>query len=204
MKKRITIHDVCHEAGVSISTVSNVLNSRPNVGDATRKRVLHAIERLEFTPSSAARNLSRSSTETIGVVLPLFSGFYGRLMYGIQQTLGPRHLYLLSISVDEALENTFDVMKRLIDERRVDGLIVYNPILTPSQIRELQNSAIPIVAGEKPVEGPALSCVLYDNFMAGYDAARHLVDHGSKRIAALTGPCGGTARGSVCADMKPH
>jgi len=187
MKKRVTIHDVCQEARVSIATVSNVLNGRRKVSETTRKRVLEAVERLDFTPSAAARNLSRSKTDTIGVVLPIFSGFYGRLLSGVQEETGPAGLYLLTIGVED-LDKTFEAIDRLISQRRVDGVLVYSPILSPQQVKSLLQSSIPVVAGERPVEGPALPAVLYDNFKIGYEATRHLIEHGHERIATLTGP----------------
>ncbi|MBV9462713.1 MAG: LacI family DNA-binding transcriptional regulator [Verrucomicrobiae bacterium] len=185
--KKVTIHDVCRDAGVSISTVSNVLNDKPNVGEATRKRVWSAIERLKFTPSASARNLSRRRTDTIAVMLPFFAGYFGRHFQGVQEVTAPAGYYLLTVVVQEMAE-MFKAVMKLIQEQRVDGLILYNQDFSNAQVRELLKHKMPIVAPDRHTSGPHLPTVFFDNFKAGYEATRHMIDHGYERIATLTGP----------------
>lgn len=131
--KMVTITDVSREAGVSMSTVSNVLNDKPRVSESTRKKVLAAVKRLNFTPSAAARNLSRRKTGTIGAILPAFAGNFGRLFHGIQEAITPHNLYILAVPLGD-MKKTFDVVMKLIHERRVDGLVLYSQDFSPKEV----------------------------------------------------------------------
>src|SRR3989338_1368989 len=157
--KKITITDICREAGVSEATVSNVLNNKPQMSEATRKRVLEVIKRLKFNPSASARNLSRRKTDTIGVVLPWFVGFLGWLFSGIKQTIEPRGYYALAVGMTDAARS-YDVVAKLIQEQRVDGVILYSQDFSLIQMRSLQKSSVPIVIADRTRKGPWLDCVL--------------------------------------------
>jgi len=189
--KKITIKDICREAGVSNCTVSKVLNNKPRVGEKTRKRVRAIVDRLKYIPDSTARNLSRSKTDTIGVIFPKFGrGMFSQLLDGVEEVIRPHKLYILAVSSVDAADQirSFDVALRIMNERRIDGIMLCNAGLSAAEERELRKYQIPIVVNERLVRGSMLDAVLYDNFKGGYEATKHLIEHGYERIATLTGP----------------
>jgi len=179
--RKVTINDICREAGVSICTVSKVLNNKPKVGAKTRAKVLAVIKRLNFTPNAAARNLSQRRTDTIGVIFPRYGrGMFAQLLNGIEEVTQPRNLYILAISSTDAAGEVkpYEVALRVLREQRVDGIILCNPVLSDEQVRHLKKSEIPVVVTDRLSANPTLSGVFYDSYQGGYEATKHLIDHG--------------------------
>ena len=121
-----SIRDVAREAGVSVTTISRVLNDTGPVAADTRQRALAAIERLGYVPHRGARSLITRKTETVGVVLPdVFGEFFSELIRGIDQTARCSHHHVLVSSSHSDLDELQAVLHAL--RGRVDGLIVMSP-----------------------------------------------------------------------------
>jgi LacI family transcriptional regulator len=185
--KKHTIDDIGLEAGVSPATVSNVLNNKPHVAQATRRKVLRVIERLQYTPSAAARNLSKRRMNTIGFVAPHHAGFFAQLLRGADEALQPRDVYILAATCRENAR-PFDVALKIIREGRVDGILLCTPMLTPEEYAQLRRHGIPVVVPDRLVSGPRMNCVKYDGFRGAYLGTQHLIEHGHETIATVTGP----------------
>jgi len=189
---KVTIEDICTQAKASRTAVSRVLNSRPGVNKAKRERILKVIEKLKYTPSSAARNLRQSRTETIGVIFPKFQGaLFSDFLSGIEETTQPQKYHILTATTTGAhlpMEASLETTLRLIDERRVDGLILFDPARSSKHERQLKKFSVPFVIAFRQAGPTGVSSVTVDNFQGAYDATKHLIDHGYKRIATLTGP----------------
>jgi LacI family transcriptional regulator len=185
--KKTTIDDIGEEAGVSTATVSNVLNNKPHVAPATRRRVLRVIERLQFTPSAAARNLSKRKMNTIGFIAPHHAGFFAQLLRGADEALQPRDVYLLAATCRDTAR-PFDVALKIIREGRVDGILLCTPLLTSEEYRELSRHPVPVVVPDRLIAGPRMNCAKYDGFRGAYLGTQHLIEHGHERIATVTGP----------------
>jgi LacI family transcriptional regulator len=188
----VTIEDICKRAKASRTAVSRVLNNRPGVKKAKRDRILKVIQELKYTPSAAARNLRQSKTETIGVVFPKFEGaFFSSFLSGVEEITQPRRYHILTATTSGAhlpMEAGLEATLRLIDEKRIDGLILFDPVRSPRQERLLRKFSIPFVIAYRLAKQMNVSSVAIDNFQGAYDATRHLIEHGYKRIATLTGP----------------
>jgi DNA-binding LacI/PurR family transcriptional regulator len=184
----VTLKQICEEAGVSKATVSRVLNNHPLVSRETREKVQAVIKRLHFTPNALARNLSLRKTDTIGVIFPwIFSGFFSTVLLGID-TAASQHNYHVITSLFHDKPDEKDVALNLLQERRVDGLILMGPNISHEKIVELQNQNIPCVVLQQEIQEPDVSFVSVDNFDGGYQATAHLLQRGYRKILAIAGP----------------
>jgi DNA-binding LacI/PurR family transcriptional regulator len=183
-----TIRDVAARAGVSHQTVSRVINDSPSVTAATRERVLAAIRDLAFVPSPMARGLISNQTRSIGIVADDVSDhFFARVVAGAEAEARRRGYYLMIGSVEP--DDDEGGYLRLMLERRVEGLILARPSvpLTPADLVAARGAGVPLVAVGFS-ELPGFPVVDVDNRQGGYDATRHLLEHGHRRIATLVGP----------------
>jgi LacI family transcriptional regulator len=186
--KRATIRDVATRAGVSHQTVSRVINLNPNVADDTRERVQAAIRELGYVPSPMARGLLSNRTHSLGVVADDISdGFFARMVAGAEAEARRRGYYLMIGSVEP--DDDERGYLRLMVERRVEGLILARPStpLAQDDLLPARNAGVPLVGVGASVL-PGFPVVDVDNHQGGYDATRHLLEHGHHRIATIVGP----------------
>ncbi len=188
--RRSTIHDVAARAGVSHQTVSRVINESTNVSAATRQRVLTAIEELSYVPSSVARGFRLKHTRSFGIVTDDISDFvFGHIIAGaeIEARRGGYFLVIGSVE-DEADESSY---VRLMLERRVEGFILVRPGVPfiGEHLEAIRDAGVPFVlVGTSLVSG--VDVVESDNYHGGYQATRHLLELGHRRIATIVGPAG--------------
>ena len=183
-----TLNDICAATGLSKATVSRVLNDSPLVREDTRKRVLLAMEELDYHPSSAARALAGQGTKTIGVFSPYVgSGFFTELLMGMNRVAGESGFHVMT-AFGHGGRDERDLLKRFIRERRVDALIVLNLDLPGSFLAEIRGGRMPMVVVDTPAVEDGIPSVSIDN-RSGTDAvASHLLEHGYRDIAVFTGP----------------
>ena len=189
----ISIHDVARMAGVSISTVSRVLNGRDRVSQETRKTVEAAIEQLNFFPNNRARALSRKRTDTIGLIVPGFLGdYFGRLMEGVDEEARLAGFHLM-ISKANTPQTKVDSIKRILTEGRVDGLILMLDELKGKVLDHLEDIRSPLVILDTDVGHRSLDNVLVDNRTGAHLATRHMLEaHGLRNLLFIGGPEGNT------------
>jgi LacI family transcriptional regulator len=182
-----TIRDVAREAGVSVATVSRVLNDSGPVRAETRQRIAEVAHRLQFTPNPTARSLSTRCTYTIGVLLPdLYGEFFSEVIRGIDQTV-QKHRYhvLISSSHNEPSE----VARALRAMRgRLDGLIMMVPDLELSTIAQFLPHRIPVVLLNADLEQIEYESLNIDNVGGARAVTSHLIELGHRRIAMIQGP----------------
>jgi DNA-binding LacI/PurR family transcriptional regulator len=189
--KRPTIRDVAARAGVSHQTVSRVLNDHESVMRPTRERVLAAIRELGYVPNPSARSLSSNRLHTLGVVTSDISDyFFSQAIAGAEAEARRRGLFLIIGSVEEEAQGDERAYLRLMLERRVEGLIVAGPThLETDWLLDPLTQQLPIVAmASSDLVAPEISVVDIDNQRGGRDATLHLVEHGHRAIATITGP----------------
>jgi LacI family transcriptional regulator len=189
--RRITIHDIAEEAGVSPQTVSRVLNNRPDVAPGTRLRIQELIERLNFQPSAIARSLTRRDSMTLGFVGPRLqhSGFF-RTLEGITEEadragyglLFKQLLMLDARHINSALDTLYN--------NQVDGIIWNIPQIGDKEVW-LQHLRLDV--GTPCIflsieETPGLSTLRIDAFSAGRSAVEHLLEQGYRHIGHVSGP----------------
>jgi LacI family transcriptional regulator len=178
-----TIYDVAKAAGVSISTVSRVINASPNVSDATRDRVLEVIDRMGFVPKAEARARAMKDFARIGVITPFFTApaFVQRLRGVAEGLLSTR--YELTIYAVESLEHLNHYLATLPVTGHLEGLILLSLRVNDESANKLKENNLETVLIEYP--RPDLNTVEIDDFAGGEMAAEYLMNKGHRRLGFI-------------------
>ena len=180
LKKKPTIYDVAAYSGISISTISRVLNNPEKVNSETRARVLEAIDKLGFVPKAEARARALSKTHRIGVITPFFTepSFVQRLR-GVASALTASNHELVIYTVDsfDRLQGYFSSIPFTAN---LDGLIVMSLPIQKKDAQRLVEHGIETVLIE--YSHPDLNCIEIDDVQGGRMAAEHLLAKGHRRI----------------------
>src|ERR1044071_7356943 len=181
--KKSTIYDVAKHAGVSITTVSRMLNTPDKVNAVTREKLVAAIDILGFVPKAEARARAMQRTGRIGVITPFFTApsFIQRLR-GIAATLSPKNYELVIYTVDSS-NHLQGYLSSLPLTGNLDGLIILSLPVGDIEVRRLIDHGLPAVLIEYP--HPKLNCVEIDDVEGGYMATTYLLGKGHRRIAFL-------------------
>ena len=183
----ITIKDVARLAGVSVATVSRVLNSSAPVLDGTRDRVVAAADELRFSPNGAARSLSMQRTLAIGVILPdLYGEFFSELLRGIDQA-AQRAGYSLLVSSSHHDARGIEAAVRVI-RGRVDGLLVMAPEVARGALAAALPRDVPTVLLSGRAGGSDdVYAITVDNYGGAAAMTRHLLSLSHRRIGFIAG-----------------
>lgn len=185
----VTIKQVAREAGVSIATVSRVLNDKGPVLAQTRRRILKVAARLRYVPHGGARSLITRTTSTIGVLLPdIYGEFFSELIRGLDRASRRRGFHLL-VSSSHGDRAEFEEVLRAT-RGRVDGLIVMTPDVDAKALRDNLPEGLPLVALSSPVGLGPFDTIAIDNRGGAEAMVRHLAALGHRRIAFVKGPPG--------------
>ncbi len=183
-----TIYQVAERAGVSLSTVSRVLNGKASVNKVLKERVEKAVKELNYRPNSVARSLANNRTDSVGVLVPeLNAPFFGDLMQAVESTLRAADKHVIISVGRNCLETEKDAVEFLIS-RNCDALIMHAEALPDEYLLELNQSKLPVALVNRQVEGLPEACTSLDNEKGGYLATRHLLELGHKDIAYISGP----------------
>ncbi len=181
---KTTIRDVAKRAGVGVGTVSRVLNNSPAVSETTRGKVQSAIEALNFSPSLAARRLSRGKTMAIGVIVPFFTNpSVVRRLQGIVSVLSVSKYDLVLFDIEKV--NQRDSFLRTIPQRKMaDGLLLVSLTPTDADVEQFSLANVPTVLVD--AYHPALNHVRVDNIAGGYQATKYLIELGHHKIGYIS------------------
>jgi len=191
MPPTTTMKRIAAELGVSITTVSKVLNNREDIGHATRARVLAKVAELGYQPNAVARSLTLRRTSTLGVVIPdLMYSFFVEVVAGLETIASARGYGLLLCSSNEnAAKERAEI--DLLRQRQVDGIVLasVNASGNTDLLKRLGSLGIGLVMIDRD-DHPAVKCdrVLTDDLKAGRLATTHLIEQGRKAIAHILGP----------------
>ncbi|WP_127531483.1 catabolite control protein A [Paenibacillus kobensis] len=194
----VTIYDVAREAGVSMATVSRVVNNNPNVKPQTRKKVYEAIERLGYRPNAVARGLASKKTTTVGVVIPdISNAIFAEVARGIEDIANMYHYNIILCNADKRKEKEIRVVNTLL-EKQVDGLLFMGGAVTDEHLQAFKTANVPVVLCATTDEQGLIPSVDINHEEAAYDAVRTLITSGHRRIAMISGtlqdPSNGFAR----------
>jgi DNA-binding LacI/PurR family transcriptional regulator len=191
-RKRCTIKEVAARSGVSVATVSNVLQNKSHLySRKTAERVWQAVRELGYRPSSVARSLIRQRTDTIGVILeerqePVLDSYVMGVLEGILQYTAPRNYPVKLVSM--MYQQSPDSFLAHVDDGSVDGVLLVAPRVHSDALRWAQEAQIPaLVVGSTPPE-ITVPCVDVDDVTAIYQAVRLLLEMGHQRIGHIAGP----------------
>lgn len=194
-KRTITIYDVAREAGVSMATVSRVVNGNPNVKPTTRKKVLAIIRQLGYRPNAVARGLASKKTTTVGVVVPDISrAFYAELARGMEDIATMYHYNIILSNSDWQPERERNQIETLL-EKQVDGLLFLGGEITTDHREVFSATSVPVVLAYSHDEEDQLPFVTIDQKQAAAQATRILCQEGNQMVAMISGPTGDRING---------
>jgi DNA-binding LacI/PurR family transcriptional regulator len=183
---KVSIFDVAKKSGLSVVTVSRVLNNSTSVRHNNREKVLQAMKELDYHPNASARSLARGKTGIIGLTLTtLQDSFLDAVVKEINDRLA-EHGYFLALSISTGYEETFH--RSLFQEDRVDGVILLSPIQEDEYVMELKKKQIPFIMIDNQQRNSSVTTIIVDNFKGGYEATKHLIELGHTEIAHIGGP----------------
>ncbi|MCF3944163.1 LacI family DNA-binding transcriptional regulator [Oceanobacillus alkalisoli] len=178
------IQDVAQAAGVSVATVSRFFNDRSAVSLKSRKKVDEAIKQLNYEPSVLARNLRKTESRLLLVLIPKISNpFYSEIINGIQDVAINNRYNILLCETDSNPERE-DIYFNLVRNKMADGIITMDPAVQVDSLIELAASHPIIQCSEYAVES-GIPYVTIDHEEAAYQAVRHLIQLGHKEIALI-------------------
>lgn len=186
-RPRATIRDVAALAGVSLKTVSRVVNDEAGVSPQVRIRVQSAVRRLDYRPNLAASNLRRNAARTglIGVLVQdLSNSFSAELVRAIEDAARPRSTAVLAASLDEAADREQELVHDLV-RRRVDALVIMPATERQDYLAAELRAGTPVVVVDRPPRGIDADSVTVDNTLGARRAVEHLFDQGHERVAGL-------------------
>ena len=183
-----TMNDVAKEAGVSVATVSRVINENGGVSKKLEQRVQRAMKKLHYHPSSLARSFKLQQSMSVGILIPILEHpGYSRMASIIEKKLfdsGYRGL-ICNSEEDEERENAYIEM---LLRQRVDGFIINSSARDPKYLLEIQENNVPIVLFDRSLKDLTCNQVFCDNSLGGYTGIQHLVELGHQRIGIIGGP----------------
>src|SRR5512140_1417100 len=167
----VTIHDVAARAGVSVATVSRVLNRKSAVREETSRQVLEAARSLRYVPNVAARSLSIRRSHTVGIVLPEVHGdFFSEVIRGIDLAARRSGYHILVSGSHSDRDEMLEVLEAM--RGRVDGLIVMSPDVSVGALRDQLADQLPLVLLNSAVDGQ--TAITIDNYGGAHAMMRHL------------------------------
>ena len=170
LKERVTIYEVAKASGVSLATVSRVINHQGNVTDKTREKVEATIARLGYKPSGLAQALATNKSTSIGVVIPRANYVYiSSVLNGIAQVAKEKRFIISLFSTSHSKQDAISVVEQVITSH-VDGTIIFDDELEEEDISTITSYYVPTIVINNKVEGERCGCIVF-----GYE-------HNLKRI----------------------
>jgi LacI family transcriptional regulator len=184
------MREVAERAGVSVTTVSHVINNSRPVNPQTRHRVEEAMQTLGYQPNVLARSLRRGVTHTIGVILPDSTNpYFAEVVRGIEDTSFDQGYSVILCNSDNDLDKERHYTNVLV-EKQVDGIIFVAAGLSSENIYALQVRGVPLVLVDRHVPEVLVDNVLTDNLLGGRLATNHLIELDHRIIGCISGPKG--------------
>jgi LacI family transcriptional regulator len=181
----LTIKDVAKKAGVSIATVSRVLNNKDRVKDETRDKILAVVEEMNYVTNFSAKTLRQNKSNVIGVIVQGVSiPFYAEIVKGIENKANEYDLRLIVCDSENSINKEKDFVKFLYD-RSVDGMILIIPQMSDADMYKIHKDKYPIVVFGSNMQEYNIPSITVDNKLGAFLAVRHLYSHGFNQIAFI-------------------
>lgn len=185
----VTMLDVALRAGVSKATVSRVLNGIGQVKESTREQVFNAMEELGYRPNFLARSLANRSSNSVGLVVSTFDGFYfGRLLQQASRQTEAWGKQLIVTDGHDTPQKELEAVQMLVD-RHCDAIVLYTRFMNERTLLSLMNSIkVPLVVINRDVSQARDRCVFFEQQDAAFKATDYLIQQGHRDIACITVP----------------
>lgn len=182
-----TIYDVARVAGVSMATVSRVVNGNANVKEKTRQKVLDAIAELDYRPNAVARGLASKRTTTVGVILPtITSTYFAAITRGVDDVASMYKYNMILANSDNDVEKEEKVLETFLS-KQVDGIVYMGSSLDEKIRTSLKNARTPVVLVGTIDGDKEIPSVNIDYHLSAYQATAKLAKSGNKKIAYVMG-----------------
>ncbi|KPZ72851.1 HTH-type transcriptional regulator GalR [Shewanella sp. P1-14-1] len=183
-----TIYDVSVLAGVSLATVSRVMNNNTKVSEKTRQKVLSAMDQLGYRPNTIAQSLASSRSNSVGVLVSQLDGpYYGPMMTEIETALRAGNKHVI-IAAGHSVESQEKDGVEFLMSRGCDALILDVEAVDDEYLINLHKGNTPIVLINRYIEEISDCCVYLDNELGGYLATKHILSQGHTDLAYVSGP----------------
>lgn len=187
----VTINDIAKKSGVSLATVSRVINNSPHVSLKSKVKVESAIKELNYIPSAYARGLSKNQSNIIGVIIPeITNPFFCEIIKGITEIGDKEDLNILLFNTDESEEKEARAL-RILQEYRIRGLII-TPVTGANEynreyVKRFEDLNIPVVLMDRNIKNSSFDGIYFDDRAAIYRVTSVLIEDGHEDIVALAG-----------------
>lgn len=186
----VTIADIAKEAGVSISTVSRVMNNTKPVSPDLREKVYQVIKKNHYSPNILAQGLITKKTNIVGVIVPdISNAVFGALTKGINSVCSKKGYTIMVCESQGELENELRLL-HILEDRQIDGVLFAGVNVNQELVEAMEKKDYPVVlvTQESSLQECRIETVTHDNVQALYDAVKFLQENGHERIAYLGGP----------------
>jgi len=183
-----TIYEVSEAAGVSLATVSRVMNGNAKVSERTKKKVEDAMAKLGYQPNAIAQSLASNRTNSVGLLVSeLHGSYFGDLMSTVEQVLkkNGKHVVITAGHVDETREKE---AIEFLKSRRCDALILHAEAVSDDYLKSLVDGKVPVVLINRKIDDIDDNCFFVDNETGGYIATKAVIEQGHKHIGYVSGP----------------
>lgn len=187
--QQITIHDIATELKLGVATVSRALNNHPSVKESTRKAVLQAAKKMHYQPNKVARSLRLGKTRIVGVIIPSAEiNFFGSVVHGIEKVMNANGYNVLIYQSNEL----YDQEKKGIEtflRSQVDGVLasLAKETINLDHYALLKKRKVPLILFDRSNDQLGVPSVVVDDYQGGFNATRHLIEMGCRRIAHIGG-----------------
>ncbi len=183
-----TIGDVAKRAGVSMMTVSRVINNSGYISQETRQRVEQAIAELGYVPNALARSLRFKQTKTLALVLTdITNPFFTTVARGVEDTASEQGFSVMFCNTDESQADEAEYLNVIV-QKQVDGVLLVPAASAPDSARFLRERNVPFVVLDRRIRGDEVDTVRGDSEQGAFDLTQHLLSLGHRRIGMLSGP----------------
>tara|TARA_R110000737_G_scaffold203747_1_gene222673 strand:- start:2629 stop:3654 length:1026 start_codon:yes stop_codon:yes gene_type:complete len=185
MSKKTTIYDIAKELQITAATVSRALNNNPRISKNTRELVLETAARMNYKQNRLALALKSGKSNNIGVVVPYINrSFFSSVIRGVEDELYPKGYHVIISQTHEDKDRELKIIQNLLNAQ-VDGILISTSYTNEEKdkLEPALKKSTPFIFFDRKLDFPDISSVTIDDYQGAYDATKHLIDQGCKRIA---------------------
>ncbi|MEO6229241.1 MAG: LacI family DNA-binding transcriptional regulator [Ferruginibacter sp.] len=186
---KITLMDIARELNITAATVSRALNNHPAIKESTKKSVRDAAQKLKYQPNKIASSLRLGKSNIIGVLIPSAEiNFFGSVVHGIEKIANENNYNVLIYQSNELFEYEKRGVQTFL-QSQVDGVLasISKETINLDHYAEIKKRGVPLVLFDRAVDMLGVSSVVVDDYAGAFEATKHLLDQGCKRIAHIGG-----------------
>jgi len=187
-EKEVTMYDLARKLNISIATISRALKDDPVVSKKTKKKIFELAKEMGYRSNHFARNLRNQRTDTIGVIVPRLNSYFMSTVIAGMESVANNEGYNLIISQSSESAEKEEMNVKTMFNNRVDGLLVSLSYDTDdiSHLDQFSRKNIPVIFFDRGEPHAIFTNVLIDNMKAAYEATKHLIEEGCKKIVHIT------------------